>query len=139
MKQDPFYRHHLRNHLNKYAEWMSDTTHNTMQGYRHLRLDERTKFDRLNLFDIRRTIPMREREPILDHEGWAKGTGKRKECKAVAKVRAGTGKFEVNGKPLHMYFHQAWMRNRIMTPLIITCYTAILDVKVDIKGGGTTG
>lgn len=139
MKQDPYFKHHLKTHLSKFAENLSDRTTNTMSGRIQVDPDEYVKFDRINLFDIRRQLPMRERVAILDAAGKAWGTGKRKESKAICNVKAGTGKVVINGKPLHMYFHQAWQRNRIMTPLIMSSYTCMLDVEIKVHGGGNTG
>ena len=62
--------------------------------------DDHVKFDRISLYDFRRTLPQKERKPVLDAKGKAWGSGKRKEAKAVANVRAGTGKIMVNNKPL---------------------------------------
>lgn len=82
---------------------------------------------------------MRERKAIFDSAGKAWGTGKRKESKAIANVKIGTGKVTINGKPLHMYFHQAWQKNKIMTPLVLSSYTCLLDVDIKVYGGGMTG
>jgi ribosomal protein S9 len=139
MKQDPFYKHHLRTHLNKYAEHTSDQAMNGMSGNLKVDPNEFTKFDRINLFDIRRTLPMKERQAILDKGGRAWAIGKRKESFVICAVKAGSGKITCNGKPFHMYFHQAWQRNRVITPLVVTSYTALLDVEFKIRGGGTTG
>ena len=62
------------------------------------------KFDRLNLFDFRRTLPHKEREAKLDSKNRAWGSGKRKNAIAVANVKAGTGKITINGRPLLQYF-----------------------------------
>jgi hypothetical protein len=86
----------------------SDKATNTMTGRIKADPDEYVKFDRINLFDIRRQIPMRERQAILDNGGRAWGYGKRKESRAVCNVKVGTGKVTVNGKPMHLYFHQSW-------------------------------
>jgi len=48
--------------------------------------DDFVKFDRINLFDFRRTLPQKEREPKLDSKGRAWGSGKRKNAIAVANV-----------------------------------------------------
>lgn len=66
--------------------------------------DDFTKFDRINLFDFRRTLPQKPREPKLDNKGKAWGSGKRKNALAVANVKAGSGKIIINGRPLLQYF-----------------------------------
>jgi len=77
MRQDPFYKHHMRNHLSKFAEEINTDSLNglqTLQGSP----DDFTKYDRINLFDFRRTLPQKEREPKLDATGRSWGFGKRK-------------------------------------------------------------
>lgn len=101
--------------------------------------NDHVKFDRINLFDFRRTLPQKEREPKLDVSGKAWGSGKRKTSIAVAYVRAGSGKVVVNNKPLLQYFLLASQRQRVLMPLSITQYTCLLDVNIHVRGGGSTG
>ena len=54
MKQDPYFKHHLRTHISEMAE---ENHNNTMVGMRDERVDDPNdflKYDRINLFDIRR-------------------------------------------------------------------------------------
>lgn len=67
---------------------------------------DQLKFDRLNLFDFRRSLPFKEREDKLDSKGKAWGQGKRKNALAIANVKAGNGKITVNGRPFLQYFLQ---------------------------------
>lgn len=101
--------------------------------------DDFTKFDRINLFDFRRTLPQKPRQPKLDSKGRAWGHGKRKNAIAIAHVRAGSGKVTVNGRPLLQYFMMPSQRQRILLPLTVTQYTCLLDVTIHVHGGGTTG
>ena len=101
--------------------------------------DDFTKFDRINLFDFRRTLPQKEREPKLDAKGRAWGYGKRKDAKAIVNVKAGTGRIMVNGKPFLHYFHQPWQRYTVLKPLTVTAYTCLLDVEIRVQGGGDKG
>ena len=48
--------------------------------------EDTVKFNRINLFDFRRTLPQKERQPKLDSKGRAWGSGKRKNAIAVANV-----------------------------------------------------
>jgi len=73
-------------------------------GPHDLNPNDHIKFDRINLFDFRRTLPQKEREPKLDVSGKAWGSGKRKRAIAVANVKAGNGKITVNNRPLLQYF-----------------------------------
>ena len=138
MRQDPFYKHHMRNHLSKFAEEMSLNSLNGLQPLQNSP-DDFIKFDRLNLFDFRRTLAQKAREPKLDSKGRAWGMGKRKDAVAFANVRAGSGRITVNGKPFIQYFHQPRQRYTVLKPLTITAYTAMLDVDIRVSGGGDTG
>ena len=61
---------------------------------------DHAKFDRLNLYDFRRNVPTRLREARIDSKARAWGYGKRKKARAMAIVQPGTGKINVNGKPI---------------------------------------
>ena len=104
MRQDPFYKHHMRTHLSKYADEIDNTTLAT-NNPGSINPDDFTKFDRINLFDFRRTLPQKERQAKLDAGGKAWGFGKRKRASATITVKAGTGRIMVNGKPFIQYFH----------------------------------
>ena len=98
-----------------------------------------TKFDRINLFDFRRMLPKKERSDQVDKNGRAWGAGKRKGAKAMVNVRPGSGKITINGKPMHLYFHLPSQRYRVLYPLTATGYTCLLDIRIHVSGGGTTG
>ena len=83
MRQDPFFKHHLRTHLSQYAEEMNLSMLNSVDAV-PTNPDDFIKFDRINLFDFRRTLPMSERQPKLDEKGRAWGVGKRKNAMAIA-------------------------------------------------------
>ena len=58
MKQDPYYRHYLYNHLRKYAEDDDEINLNfPASSVEKDELYDHVKFDKLNLFDFRRNIP----------------------------------------------------------------------------------
>lgn len=120
LKQDPFFKHHLRTHLAKQADDQNRTVMSLKREYHDFDPDDNVKFDRINLFDLRRTLPHKEREPTLDTVGKAWGSGKRKNAIAVANVRAGSGKITVNHKPLLQYFLLPSQRQRILLPLTVT-------------------
>lgn len=101
--------------------------------------DDFTKFDRINLFDFRRTLPQKERESNVDAQGRAWGFGKRKASSALVYLSAGTGKITVNGKPFTQYFQTPDERYKILQPLAVTAYTCLLDVNIRVSGGGITG
>jgi small subunit ribosomal protein S9 len=66
-------------------------------------------------------------------------TGKRKTAVARVIIRPGSGQFELNGRPLEVYFprraHQAIVRQ----PLEIVGFAERVDVRARIHGGGISG
>ena len=101
--------------------------------------DDFVKFDRINLFDFRRTLPRTERETKLDIHGQAWGYGRRKRSIALVNVKAGSGKITVNKKPMIEYFLLPSQRYRLLLPLSRTNYTCLLDLNIRVSGGGLTG
>ena len=140
MKQDPYYKHYLYNHLRKYADDEDDInlTWPLTATEKHDIYDH-AKFDKLNLFDFRRNLPMKEKEAQIDSKGRAYGFGKRKTSKAIAVVMPGKGRITVNGKPLLQSLFMPMQRQRILTPLSVTNYTCLLDVNLKVWGGGFNG
>jgi len=100
---------------------------------------DHVKFDKLNLYDFRRNLPMKEREAKIDSKMRAYGFGKRKRSNAIAVVLPGRGKITINGKPLLQSLFMPMQRQRIITPLSVTGYTCLLDVNLKVWGGGFNG
>lgn len=75
----------------------------------------------------------------LDRFGTAWGTGRRKTSVARVRVKSGTGKFEVNGRPHSAYFCVERDRMVIEQPLHAAEKHGAVDVYVTVEGGGTTG
>jgi small subunit ribosomal protein S9 len=67
------------------------------------------------------------------------GTGRRKEAMARVFVRAGSGKFTVNGRSVDNYFKNVAWRNAAIEPLKFTNTTEQVDVMATAKGGGPGG
>ena len=68
------------------------------------------------------------------------GTGRRKT--AVARVRlaeGGSGKVEINGRPLEQYFTELKDRAAVLGPLQLAEMSNKLDLFVNVQGGGFTG
>jgi small subunit ribosomal protein S9 len=73
-------------------------------------------------------------------QGRSLGTGRRKE--AVARVRlieGGTGKFELNGRPLEEYFPSRAHRMVVTAPLRVIGREKDFDVDARLNGGGVAG
>jgi len=67
------------------------------------------------------------------------GTGRRKEAVARVYLKLGSGKFEVNGRPVDDYFKNVAWRNAAIQPLKFTETAGQVDVSVTVKGGGVGG
>lgn len=105
LKQDPYFKHYIHNHIRQFAEEEDEVNF----GLAEQRIDkadvyDHAKFDRLNLFDFRRNLPPKAREARIDSKMRAYGFGKRKSARALVQVQPGSGKINVNGKPLLQYF-----------------------------------
>ena len=71
------------------------------------------------------------------HYFW--GTGRRKTAVARVRIRAGSGKFEVNNRPMEKFFTEEKDRQDVVAPLKATETLGKVDVFVNVKGGGFTG
>ena len=67
------------------------------------------------------------------------GVGRRKTAVARVRIREGSGKMTINGKPRSEYFRLAPDQSRIFDPLRAVRAESSFDVWANIKGGGTTG
>jgi small subunit ribosomal protein S9 len=66
-------------------------------------------------------------------------TGKRKRSIARVTVLPGSGKFEVNGRPLEEFFPRPLHQTIARQPLTTTGYEGNVDVRVRVHGGGVSG
>ncbi|MFT4841190.1 MAG: small subunit ribosomal protein S9 [Planctomycetota bacterium] len=67
------------------------------------------------------------------------GTGRRKTSTARVRIKAGTGKFVVNGKEIEAFFVTEDTRRAACEPLIATETRDTYDIWVNVRGGGITG
>ncbi|HEY6645270.1 30S ribosomal protein S9 [Povalibacter sp.] len=67
------------------------------------------------------------------------GTGRRKTSTARVFLRAGAGSITVNDRPLDEFFGRKTARMIVRQPLELVQLDTKFDVKVTVKGGGTTG
>ena len=67
------------------------------------------------------------------------GTGRRKSAVARVFLKAGSGKFEVNGKTLDQYFSRETGRMVVRQPLVLTDNLNGFDIQVNVFGGGESG
>ncbi|TNE32140.1 MAG: 30S ribosomal protein S9 [Alphaproteobacteria bacterium] len=78
-------------------------------------------------------------EPVLDAQGRAYGTGRRKDAVARVWVKPGTGKVTVNGRDQDIYFARATQRLILNQPFGIISADGKFDVVCTVKGGGLSG
>ena len=69
----------------------------------------------------------------------AGATGRRKEAVCRARLLTGSGRWEINGRPLEDYFPSAVHRMIITEPLRLTNTEGRYDIIAKIEGGGISG
>ena len=79
------------------------------------------------------------REKIVDAQGRAYATGRRKDAVARVWLKPGTGKIIVNGRDQEVYFARPSLRLVINQPFGVTERTGQYDVVATVKGGGLSG
>jgi small subunit ribosomal protein S9 len=64
------------------------------------------------------------------------GTGRRKTSVARVRIEPGTGKIQVNHKPIEVYFPAEVLRAEVRQPLVFTENDGKFDIMVNARGGG---
>ena len=100
IKQDPYYKHYINHFRRHKAEEIDEQTWNLSMHEVKEDIYDHPRFDRLNLYDFRRNLPMKERQAKIDSKLRSYGYGKRKKARCLARVEPGKGTITVNGKPL---------------------------------------
>jgi len=67
------------------------------------------------------------------------GTGRRKTSTARVFLRPGGGNITVNDRPLDVFFGRKTAQMIVRQPLELTQLGEKFDIRVTVKGGGTTG
>jgi small subunit ribosomal protein S9 len=70
---------------------------------------------------------------------WNYGTGRRKSSVARVFLKKGSGRIEVNGKPLDQYFGRQTSIMVVQQPLLLTANLEAFDIRVNVHGGGESG
>ena len=68
-----------------------------------------------------------------------RATGRRKEAVCRARLLPGSGRWEINGRPIEDYFPSATHRMIITEPLRLTETEGRYDIFAKIEGGGVSG
>ena len=79
------------------------------------------------------------REPVRDEYGRAYATGKRKDAVARVWIKPGSGKVEVNGKEMNVYFARPVLQMILRQPFDVAGVADQFDVMATVKGGGLSG
>jgi small subunit ribosomal protein S9 len=83
--------------------------------------------------------PMPLREQIIDAQGRAYATGRRKDAVARVWIKPGTGKITINGRDLEVYFARPTLRLVINQVFGVAEREGQYDVVATVKGGGLSG
>ena len=83
--------------------------------------------------------PMPLREQILDKQGRAYATGRRKDAVARVWIKPGSGKITINGRDQVVYFARPTLRLVINQPFGVSERDGQYDVVCTVKGGGLSG
>jgi small subunit ribosomal protein S9 len=79
------------------------------------------------------------REQILDKQGRAYATGRRKDAVARVWIKPGSGKITINGRDQVVYFARPTLRLVINQPFGVADRNGAYDVVCTVKGGGLSG
>jgi len=79
------------------------------------------------------------REPKVDAQGRAYGTGRRKNSTARVFLKPGKGQVVINGKPQQEYFRRQTQLLVLNQPFLLADRVNQYDVMCTVKGGGLSG
>ena len=85
----------------------------------------------------RQVIPREDQRPMIGNYYY--GTGRRKTSVARVFIKAGSGKFVVNEKPVDEFFTRETGRMVVRQPLVLTNHVQTFDIMVNVIGGGESG
>ena len=80
-----------------------------------------------------------ERVQVIDAQGRAYATGKRKNAIARVWIKPGKGQITVNGRDQEVYFARPVLRMMIAQPLEVANRLGQFDVVVTVQGSGLSG
>jgi len=89
--------------------------------------------------DAPETEEQASREPVRDNLGRSYATGKRKDAVARVWIKPGSGKVQVNGKDIGVYFARPVLQMILRQPFKVAGVEDEFDVMATVKGGGLSG
>lgn len=81
----------------------------------------------------------KERKQVVDAQGRAYATGRRKDAVARVWLRPGNGKVTVNGREVEKYFARPVLRMILNQPFVAVRGAGGYDVLCTVEGGGLSG
>ncbi len=84
-------------------------------------------------------VSVESAEPKIDQYGRSYATGKRKDAVARVWIKRGSGKVEVNGRDVTVYFARPVLRMILNQPFQIVDREGQFDVYCTVTGGGLSG
>ena len=75
----------------------------------------------------------------MDGDSRYLATGKRKNAIARVTLLSGSGKIEINGRPIEEFFPRPLHQTTACQPLVTTGYEGSVDVRARVHGGGISG
>ena len=79
------------------------------------------------------------RQPVLDKQGRAYGTGRRKNSTARVYLKRGSGQVTINGKSQSEYFRRQTQLLILNQPFLIANCVNQFDIVCNVAGGGLSG
>ena len=76
---------------------------------------------------------------MADEQLQYRGTGKRKTSVARVILRPGDGQTWINGRTIEDYFPRPTHRQTAMSPIVLAGVEGRYDLRVRVRGGGTSG
>ena len=83
--------------------------------------------------------PAEPRKPVIDKQGRAYGTGRRKDSTARVYLKRGSGQVTVNGKSQADYFRRQTQLLILNQPFLIANCVNQFDIVCTVSGGGLSG
>ncbi len=88
---------------------------------------------------VAETVAAPKYERKVDAQGRSYATGKRKDAVARVWIKPGSGKIQVNGRDVTVYFARPVLRMMINQPFGVVNRAGQFDVVVTVVGGGLSG
>jgi small subunit ribosomal protein S9 len=88
---------------------------------------------------VAETVAAPKYERKVDAQGRSYATGKRKDAIARVWIKPGSGKIQVNGRDVTVYFARPVLRMMINQPFGVVNRAGQFDVTVTVVGGGLSG